>query len=96
MAAATKKCRVCGKTYEICLAALRNTGVFRWQEVACSPECGSIYLTAIEESRKPKKVKSKTVEPVKPDIIVLDDEPDTDLDDRDNDLDDYFDGVDEE
>ena len=99
MAAATKKCRVCGKTYEVCLAALRNTGVFRWQEVACSPECGSIYLAAIENSRKPKKAKLKTAESVKLDIITLngeDGEPDTDLDDRDNDLDDYFDGVDEE
>lgn len=24
---------------------------FRWQEVACSPECGQVYLRAILESR---------------------------------------------
>ena len=26
-------------------------GVFRWQDVSCSPECGEIYLRRINESR---------------------------------------------
>lgn len=51
MASVTKKCRVCGKEYEACRSANRAAGVFRWQEVACSPECGAIYLQQINESR---------------------------------------------
>lgn len=52
MASATmKKCRVCGKEYEACRSANRVAGVFHWQEVACSPECGAIYLQQINESR---------------------------------------------
>lgn len=58
MASTVKKCRVCGKEYEACRSANRAAGVFRWQEVACSPECGAIYLQRVEESRgiRPKKV----------------------------------------
>lgn len=51
MASAVRTCRVCGKQYEACRSANRTAGVFRWQEVACSPECGSIYLQRINESR---------------------------------------------
>lgn len=51
MASVTKRCRVCGKEYEACRSANRAAGVFRWQEVACSPECGAIYLQKINESR---------------------------------------------
>lgn len=51
MATAIKVCRVCGKEYEACHTLKRVAGVFRWQEVACSPECGGVYLAKIEESR---------------------------------------------
>ena len=51
MASAVRTCRVCGKQYEACRSANRTAGVFRWQEVACSPQCGSIYLQRINESR---------------------------------------------
>ena len=51
MATAIKVCRVCGKEYEACHTLKRIAGVFRWQDVACSPECGSIYLAKIEASR---------------------------------------------
>lgn len=51
MPAAVKKCRVCGKEYEACRSAKRIDGVFRWQEVACSPECGSIYLRMVNAAR---------------------------------------------
>lgn len=51
MVSAIKVCRVCGKEYESCRSANRNAGVFRWQEVACSPECGAIYLDRINKSR---------------------------------------------
>lgn len=51
MATATFECRVCGKEYEACRNANRIDGVFRWQDVACSPEHGSIYLDLIRKSR---------------------------------------------
>ena len=51
MATATKICRVCGKEYEACHTLKHIAGVFRWQEVACSPECGSTYLARIKASR---------------------------------------------
>ncbi len=53
MATAAKKCRVCGKSYEACHTMSKTAGVFRWQEVACSPECGAEYLRLIMESRNP-------------------------------------------
>lgn len=53
------KCRVCGKDYEPCRTAKLQPGVFRWREVACSPECGATYLQQINESRGlvPQKTK---------------------------------------
>lgn len=51
MAAAMKKCKVCGCEYEYCHTARRISGVFRWQDVACCAEHGSIYLAKIEASR---------------------------------------------
>lgn len=75
MATAVKKCRVCGKEYEACRSANRAAGVFRWQEVACSPECGNIYLRQINESRgivdtwkKSKHKKPFAAEPVVPEL----------------------------
>lgn len=65
-----KKCRVCGKEYEACRSANRGDAVFRWKEVACSPECGAIYLQRINESRSPapptkrRKVKKESEAPV--------------------------------
>lgn len=54
MATAVKTCRVCGKEYEACRTMMnRAAGVFRWQEVACSPECGTEYLRRITEARNP-------------------------------------------
>lgn len=53
MAVSIKKCRVCGKDYEACRSMNRSADVFRWQEVACSPECGAEYLRRIAESRSP-------------------------------------------
>ena len=51
MATATKRCKVCGCEYEYCHTAKRVAGVFRWQDVACSPEHGSEYLSLIRTSR---------------------------------------------
>lgn len=62
-----KQCRVCGKDYEPCHSHAPQNGVFRWREVACSPDCGAIYLRRIQESRglvprETKKPHSKKVE----------------------------------
>lgn len=54
MATATLHCRVCGKEYEACRNARRVDGVFRWQDVACSPEHGATYLDLIRKSRANK------------------------------------------
>ena len=45
----TAKCRVCGKEYETCHTE-NISNVFRWQDVACSPECGAEYLRQAQET----------------------------------------------
>lgn len=45
-----KVCRVCGKEYEACRSA-KISNTFRWQDVACSPKCGAVYLSRIQISR---------------------------------------------
>ena len=45
------KCRVCGKEYEACHTIRPTPDYFRWQDVACSPECGAKYLADIMASR---------------------------------------------
>ena len=47
------QCRVCGKEYTPCRSLLYNPSVFNWREVACSPQCGQIYLDRIIASRAP-------------------------------------------
>ena len=51
MAVEMKQCRVCGKLFEPCHTAKRNEKVFRWQDIACSRECGETYLANIRASR---------------------------------------------
>lgn len=59
----TKTCRVCGATYEACNSIRTGSKVFNWREVACSPECGMVYLDRITASRS-------IVEPVEePDVL---------------------------
>lgn len=72
-----KQCRVCGRDYEPCHSTKLQPGVFRWREVACSPECGAIYLQRIQESRgllpkEEKKARSKKrlAEPVEVEIVA--------------------------
>lgn len=92
MATATKICRVCGKEYEACHTFKRITGVFRWQEVACSPECGSIYLAKIEASRaiSPKKTEAEVVKDVTGDAYGIIDY-NVDADENEPTLEDYLD-----
>jgi len=52
MPTVTKICKNCGKPYEACRTLKpRSSKVFRWQDVACSPECGEAYLAAVIASR---------------------------------------------
>lgn len=51
MQKATKICRVCGVEYKACHTQANLDSIFRWQDVACSPECGAIYLAQINASR---------------------------------------------
>lgn len=60
MSAGKLVCRVCGKPYDACLSAKTAPGKYHWQEVACSPECGSIYLERVIASRV--KVEEKPLE----------------------------------
>lgn len=59
MPTAVKTCRVCGKSYEACRTLSRAVGVFRWQEVACSPACGAEYLRRIAAARDPASTAQK-------------------------------------
>lgn len=47
---ATRICKVCGKEYEYCRTN-RVAGIFRWQDVSCCPEHGSIYFARVLEAR---------------------------------------------
>lgn len=47
----TKTCRVCGAKYEACNSVRTGGKTFNWREVACSPECGMVYLDKITASR---------------------------------------------
>lgn len=51
MATATRKCKVCGKEYEYCHTFRRDGNIFRWQDVACCPEHGSIYFERVMAAR---------------------------------------------
>lgn len=81
MATAIKKCRVCGKEYEACHSAKRVDGVFRWKDVACSPECGATYLALIRESRA-NKHDAVANDPVNEAYALFDEEYLDDVDDE--------------
>lgn len=72
-------CRVCGNAYEAC-KSLKHNNTFRWQEVACSPECGAEYFRRIQISRGIISTESETDESVSynEDIYGFDGEPDED------------------
>lgn len=82
MATATRKCKVCGCEYEYCHTVRRVADVFRWQDVACSPEHGSIYLAQIMESRSKNKTSTtvdKSESDTKPTFDDLDECEDNEL-----------------
>lgn len=51
MAKALLTCRVCGKRYEACRTP-NPRSIFRWQDVACSRECGAEYLAELQGLKK--------------------------------------------
>ncbi len=51
MAKVIRVCKNCGKEYEACRTAKRYPNAFRWQDVACSPECGTAYFAAVLAAR---------------------------------------------
>lgn len=55
--AGIKRCKVCGREYEYCRTN-RPTDIFRWQDVACSPEHGAIYFAQVAESRREPSMSS--------------------------------------
>lgn len=80
MATATKICKVCGKEYEYCHTVRQVSGVFRYQDVACCPEHGSIYLEKVLASRaEPHESQRKTKKSAKAkeSVIASADKPDT-------------------
>lgn len=93
MATAMKKCKVCGKDYPYCKTVVK-AGVFRYQDVACCPEHGSIYLARVQASRAGTPIAERPTEIVEPTfeelhtIIVSEMNIVNDEDDLDEDFDD--------
>ena len=54
MPTGVRKCKVCGKEYPYC-RSIRAEGVFKYQDVACCPDHGEIYLARVLEARGMKK-----------------------------------------
>lgn len=89
MATAKLKCRVCGKEYEGCRSAKRVEGVFRWKDVACSVECGAIYLDLIRKSRA-KQIDAVAKTEIQQAKVKVEEQVLFELDDEDED-EDFFD-----
>lgn len=68
MPTATKVCKVCGKVYPYCKTN-RPVGLFRWQDVACSEECGAEYFKRIALSRG-ELVEEAPAEEVAPEATI--------------------------
>ena len=56
----TKICKVCGVEYPYC-STNRDTGLFRWQDVACCQEHGSQYFAEVLAARSTSSDKSDHV-----------------------------------
>lgn len=96
MATGIKRCRVCGKEYPYCKTASRP-GVFRYQDVACCPEHGSIYLKKVlaarSEGTSTENYSDQTENNIDDELkyITIEDDVDDDLNDEDEDEDDIDD-----
>lgn len=76
METAKRECKACGKMYDYCHTEARNK--FRWQDVACSPECGEKYFALIRETRS-----QKPSEPDKCEDVVAEIDKNVDAEDID-------------
>lgn len=85
MAKGIRICKVCGKEYEYCHTVRRDGNMFRWQDVACSPEHGSIYFARILESRANANRKNEPAVPPTDDDEI-DDIFEEEFDDGDDEL----------
>lgn len=84
MARFIKTCRVCGKEYEACRTP-RVDGVYHWQEVACCPEHGAIYLEEVLRARG--IITEEEPDEVEEDLFADDDEDDYEDEEFDEDED---------
>ena len=71
MSTATKICKVCGKEYPYCRTERKVAGVFRWQDVACCVEHGSIYRERVLASRG-EKAEAQSVEATENEVKTSD------------------------
>ena len=92
MAKGYKECKVCGKMYECCTTE-RSTDIYRWQDVACSPEHGAIYFAKIAESRGQalpesiSKLLPKVEQDAEPELEPIDDDIEDEEDEEEDDID---------
>lgn len=77
MSKATKKCRICGKTYTPCGYCESDKMAFHYRTICCSRDCAKIYLARVleargqlkdsapitEENSEPEKLKISSEEP---------------------------------
>lgn len=87
MAQSTRICKICGIEYPYCKTENRGDR-FRYQDVACCPEHGSIYFAKIAESRSKPEIE-KPADTVNDFSDLIDEEDDTlfeeDFEDEDDD-----------
>ena len=69
MAKGTRICKVCGKEYEYC-RTWNDTNKFRYQDVACSPECGAIYFARIAASRASDNAQPEPQNDIVEDVVL--------------------------
>ena len=64
-------CKVCGKEYKACNPIGIKSNRFRWQAVACSPECGEIYLERFLSAKAETPKQEVVSEPELPEVVEL-------------------------
>ncbi len=62
MARLVRVCKNCGREYETCHTAKKSINAFRWQDVACSPECGTAYFAAVLAARSKNMTDQQKIE----------------------------------
>lgn len=86
-----KICKECGASYEACRTPTPK-GLFRWRDVACSPECAMSYMNRVMEARtqaaEPEvqnedRDEQMAVEPAREEIILEESEPETGMNESD-------------